>query len=78
MSNYDACLVGNGALAPVASALKFFHPKKRFFSVVHGLDLTFAYKKGILPKIYKNINIPDRYFHSRPAGGILASQAGKK
>ncbi len=58
MMNYDACLVGNGVLAPIATALKFFHPKKKFFSVVHGLDITFANKKGILPKIYKAINIP--------------------
>lgn len=58
MMNYDACLVGNGVLAPLAYALKLFHPKKKFFSVVHGLDITFANKKGILPKIYKAINIP--------------------
>jgi len=58
MMNYDACLVGNGVLAPIAFALKIFHPKKKFFSVVHGLDITFAYKKGNLPKIYKAINIP--------------------
>ncbi|OGI32281.1 MAG: hypothetical protein A2271_00565 [Candidatus Moranbacteria bacterium RIFOXYA12_FULL_35_19] len=58
MMNYDACLVGNGVLAPIAYVLKIFHPKKKFFSVVHGLDITFANKKGILPKIYKAINIP--------------------
>jgi len=58
MTNYDACLVGNGVLAPVAAVLKFFHPRKKFFSVIHGLDLTFAYKKGFLPKIYSLINIP--------------------
>ncbi|HRY82172.1 MAG TPA: glycosyltransferase family 4 protein [Candidatus Moranbacteria bacterium] len=58
MMNFDACLVGNGVLAPIAAALKFFHPKKKFFSIVHGLDITFAYKEGTLPKIYKAINIP--------------------
>ena len=58
MMNYDACLVGNGVLAPIGAILKFFHPKKKFFSVVHGLDITFAEKYGILPKIYKTINIP--------------------
>jgi len=58
MMNYDICLVGNGVLAPLAAVLKFFHPKKKFFSVVHGLDITFPQKKGFLPKIYKNINIP--------------------
>ena len=58
MFTYDACLVGNGVLAPIAATLKFFHPGKKFFSVVHGLDITFSYKKGILPKIYKAVNIP--------------------
>jgi len=58
MFSYDACLVGNGVLAPIAAFLKFFHPRKKFFSIVHGLDITFAYKKGILPTIYKTINIP--------------------
>ncbi|MFA6160103.1 MAG: glycosyltransferase family 4 protein [Parcubacteria group bacterium] len=58
MMNYDACLVGNGVLSPIVATLKFFHPKKKFFSVVHGLDITFANKSGILPKIYKVINIP--------------------
>ncbi len=58
MTTYDVCLVGNGVLSPVASLLKFFHPKKKFFSIVHGLDITFAQKKGLLPKIYKHINIP--------------------
>jgi len=58
MSFYDVCLVGNGVLAPLARVLKFFHPKKKFFSIIHGLDITFIYKKGILAKIYKKINIP--------------------
>lgn len=58
MIRNDACLVGNGVLAPVATALKFFFPHKKFFSVVHGLDITFSCKKGFLPKIYKSINIP--------------------
>lgn len=58
MTVYDVCLVGNGVLAPLAAVLKFFHPKKKFFSVVHGLDITFAQKKGLLSKIYKEVNIP--------------------
>lgn len=58
MMKYDVCLVGNGVLAPIAAVLKFFHPKKKFFSVVHGLDILFAYNKGFLPVIYKYINIP--------------------
>ena len=58
MFSYDACLMGNGVLAPIGATLKFFHPKKGFFCTVHGLDITFAYKKGFLAKTYAAINIP--------------------
>jgi glycosyltransferase involved in cell wall biosynthesis len=58
MMNCDACLLGNGVLAPMGILLKFFHPKKKIFSVIHGLDITFANKSGVLSKIYKTINIP--------------------
>jgi len=58
MSQYDVCLMGNGVLAPIGAAVKFFHPKKKFFCVVHGLDITFVHKKGLLAKTYKLINIP--------------------
>ncbi|MFW5884695.1 MAG: glycosyltransferase family 4 protein [Patescibacteria group bacterium] len=57
MTKYDACLVGSGVLAPLARVLSFFHPKKKFFSIIHGLDITFAQKEGVLPKIYQKINI---------------------
>lgn len=58
MLNYDACILGNGVLAPLGAVLKFFHPKKKFFCVVHGLDITFASKEGWLAKIYRLVNIP--------------------
>lgn len=58
MTKYDTCLIGSGVLAPLGAVLRFFHPKKKFFSVVHGLDITYANKKGFLSKIYRNINIP--------------------
>lgn len=58
MMTYDVCLVGSGVLAPVAATLKFFHPHKKFISVIHALDVTFSFKKGFLPFVYKNINIP--------------------
>jgi glycosyltransferase involved in cell wall biosynthesis len=58
MAFCDACLMGNGILAPLAAALKIFHAKKKFFSVVHALDITFATKPGFLPGIYKSLNIP--------------------
>lgn len=58
MSRYDACLLGNGILAPLGEGAKIFHRQKKFFCVVHGLDITFANKKGFLSRIYKNVNIP--------------------
>ncbi len=58
MSHYDVCLLGSGILAPLGSALSFFHPKKKFFCVTHALDVIFAEKKGWLSKVYKAINIP--------------------
>lgn len=58
MPHYDTCLLGNGVLAPLGACLRFFYPRKKFFCVVHGLDITFAHKNGLLSKIYRNINIP--------------------
>jgi glycosyltransferase involved in cell wall biosynthesis len=58
MSRYDVCLLGNGVLAPLGAVSKIFHRKKKFFCVVHGLDITFANRKGFLSRIYKSINIP--------------------
>lgn len=58
MSKNDVCLCGSGILAPLAMILKFFHPRKHFYCVVHGLDITYATKKGILPFIYRIVNIP--------------------
>jgi len=57
MARYDACVLGNGVLAPLGEGVKIFHRKKKFFCVVHGLDITYANKKGFLPKIYKNVNV---------------------
>ncbi len=55
---YDIVLFGDGVLAPVGIFLKFFYPKKKFISIIHGLDITFAYKKSLLGKVYRTINIP--------------------
>lgn len=57
MGRYDVCLLGNGVLAPLGEGAKIFHRRKKFFCVVHGLDVTFAGKKGFLSKIYRNVNI---------------------
>ncbi len=58
VSKYDVILVGDGVLAPLALFWKIFFRKKKYISVVHGLDVTFAQKKSILGKIYRAINIP--------------------
>ncbi len=58
MFRYDACLLGNGVLAPLGEGVKIFHRNKKFFCVVHGLDVTFARKKGLLSRVYKSVNIP--------------------
>lgn len=58
MPSCDACLLGSGVLSPIGAVLKFIYPRKKFFSTVHGLDITFVHNTGILPKIYKRINIP--------------------
>ncbi|MEA2006928.1 MAG: glycosyltransferase family 4 protein [Patescibacteria group bacterium] len=57
MKKFDACLLGSGVVAPVGWFLKIFHRKKKFFCIVHGLDVTYANRKGILPFVYKNVNI---------------------
>jgi glycosyltransferase involved in cell wall biosynthesis len=57
MFRYDACVLGNGVLAPLGEGAKIFHPRKKFFCIVHGLDITFANKTGILSKIYKSVNV---------------------
>jgi len=58
MTRFDACLLGSGVLAPLGAALRFFHPRREFFCVVHGLDITYGHKTGLLPIIYRKVNIP--------------------
>lgn len=55
---YDAVLLGDGVLAPIGALLSICYPKKKFFSIIHGLDITFAQKKSLLGRIYRAINIP--------------------
>jgi phosphatidylinositol alpha-1,6-mannosyltransferase len=58
LSHYDVVLFGDGVLAPLGVCLKIFYPKKKFISIIHGLDITFAYKQSILGKIFRAVNIP--------------------
>lgn len=57
MGKYDACLLGSGVLAPVGAFLRLLRPSKKFFCIVHGLDVTYANRSGILPMIYRLLNI---------------------
>lgn len=58
LSRHDVVLVGDGVLSPLCHWFKLFFPKKKYISIIHGLDITFAYKKSALGKIYRTINIP--------------------
>jgi phosphatidylinositol alpha-1,6-mannosyltransferase len=58
MPSFDICLLGSGVLSPIGAVLKMIYPRKKVFSTVHGLDITFIYNTGILSKIYKAVNIP--------------------
>ena len=58
LNNYDIVLFGDGVLSPLGAILKFFYRRKKFISIIHGLDITFAHKKSLLGKIYRMINIP--------------------
>ncbi|EKE21232.1 MAG: Glycosyl transferase, group 1 family [uncultured bacterium] len=55
---YDVVLFGDGVPTPLGVFLKFFHPKKKFASIVHGLDITFAHKKSLMGKLYRLANVP--------------------
>ncbi len=58
VGKFDAVLFGDGVLSPVGFFWKIFHPKVKFFSIIHGLDITYAHKKTFLSNIYKYVNIP--------------------
>lgn len=58
LHRYDAVLLGDGVLSPIGALLKVFYPRKKFFCIIHGLDITFAWKNSLLGKIYKAVNIP--------------------
>lgn len=58
VKDYDAVLFGDGVLSPIGVFWKIFYPKKKFLSIIHGLDITYTHKKTFLSKIYKYVNIP--------------------
>ncbi len=54
----DVVLFGDGVLAPLGRVAHLFYPHKKFVSIVHGLDITYAKKSSLLGKAYRAINIP--------------------
>lgn len=58
LPRHDVVLLGDGVLAPLGAIAKVFFPKKAVVSVVHGLDLTFAKKSGLLSRIYRFFHLP--------------------
>lgn len=58
LPQHDVVLFGDGVLAPLGYIGKLFFPHKKFASIVHGLDITYARKTSLMGKIYRNINIP--------------------
>jgi glycosyltransferase involved in cell wall biosynthesis len=65
MRNFDVVLFGDGVLSPIGAILKLFFRNKKFICIIHGLDITYAYKKSLLGKIYNSINIPAQKKFSR-------------
>lgn len=55
---YDVILFGDGVLTPLGQWTKWFNKKTKFASIIHGLDVTYAYKTSFLAKLYLFFNIP--------------------
>jgi phosphatidylinositol alpha-1,6-mannosyltransferase len=55
---YDVVLFGDGVLVPLGLPLTLLSRRIRIASVIHGLDVTFFRKQGLLSTIYRFINIP--------------------
>ncbi len=58
LHKYDVVLFGDGVLAPVGALFKVCWRRQKFASVIHALDLTYAYQDSPMGKIYKYVNIP--------------------
>ncbi len=58
LHKYDVVLFGDGVLAPIGCVFKIIWRRQKFVSIIHGLDITYAYQKSIMGTIYRLINIP--------------------
>ncbi|MBI2800166.1 MAG: glycosyltransferase family 4 protein [Gammaproteobacteria bacterium] len=55
---HDVVLLGDGVLAPLGAIVKLLSPRVRVFAVVHGLDVTYASRPGLISRGYRLLNIP--------------------
>ncbi|MEK7584312.1 MAG: glycosyltransferase family 4 protein, partial [Patescibacteria group bacterium] len=58
MKRGDVLLLGDAVLAPLAAAVRFFHPASRAVCIVHGLDVLFAKRRGMVPRVYRTVMLP--------------------
>ncbi len=58
LHKYDIVLFGDGVLSPLGALWGFVYRRQKFVSIVHGLDITFAYRKSLFGRVYRLINIP--------------------
>ncbi len=72
---HDVLLLGDGVLAPLGALAKLVFPQLTVVSIIHGLDITFAEKPGILARIYGAINVPALH---RLDGLICVSQETRR
>lgn len=55
---HEAVLLGDGVLSPLGACVKHCFPRVRVYSVIHGLDITFAERAGLLSRLYRAVNLP--------------------
>lgn len=58
LSRHDVLLLGDGVLAPLGMVMKLLMPRTTVVCVVHGLDISFAMRAGVLSWIYARVNLP--------------------
>lgn len=55
---HDVLLLGDGVLAPLGALVKWFAPRLTVVCVIHGLDISFATRSGLLAWLYGRVNLP--------------------
>jgi len=55
---HDVLLLGDGVLAPLGVLIKWLAPHLTVVCVIHGLDISFATRPGLLAWLYGRVNLP--------------------